>query len=175
MHMLVNRWSATNLTKIHQRSMHIFMVVVCAHWAEHAVQAAQIYLLDWPRQQALGLPGFFYPQLISSELLHYAYAAIMLLGIAGLLVGFGGVARKWWLIALALQFWHHVEHGLLLYQAGTGVYLFGASYPTSVLQFIVPRVELHLFYNIMVMIPMLCAMVAQGRHIKARETTTQVV
>ena len=36
--------------------------------------------------------------------------------------------------------------------------LFGAKVPTSILQLVFPRVELHLFYNVVVFIPMVIAM-----------------
>jgi hypothetical protein len=61
-------------------------------------------------------------------------------------------------VALVIQFWHHIEHLLLLIQANTGGYFFGRSVPTSVLQVFFPRVELHLFYNSVVFIPMVIGM-----------------
>lgn len=150
----------------HHVAVNIFVVVVFAHWVEHLVQAVQIYAFGWPRPRSLGMLGLFYPQLISSEWLHYAYAVVMLLGFAVLLAGFHGPARTWWLIALSIQFWHHIEHALLLYQAFSGHFLFGSTYPTSVLQLFFPRVELHLFYNAMVTIPMLLAIYCNGRCVK---------
>ena len=54
------------------------MVVVLAHWAEHLVQAWQIYVMGWPRPQANGVLGLWYPWLIKSEILHYSYALVML-------------------------------------------------------------------------------------------------
>ena len=56
------------------------------------------------------------------------------------------------------QFWHHIEHFVLLYQATTHHYWFHAKVPTSFLQIWIPRVELHLFYNTIVFIPMVVAM-----------------
>ena len=50
------------------------MVIVLAHWAEHLVQAYQIYVMGWPRPKANGLVGLCYPWLIKSETLHYGYA-----------------------------------------------------------------------------------------------------
>ena len=32
----------------HERAMQGFMVIVLAHWAEHLLQAFQIYALGWP-------------------------------------------------------------------------------------------------------------------------------
>jgi hypothetical protein len=58
---------------------------------------------------------------------------------------------------LAIQFWHHIEHLLLLIQAQTGTFFFGRTVPTSVAQVFFPRVELHLFYNSIVFIPMVVA------------------
>ena len=134
------------------------MVVVLAHLAEHLVQAYQVYVLGLPPHQALGLVGQWVPWLVHSEALHYGYALIMLVGIWTLLPGFVGRSRTWWLVALVIQFWHHIEHALLQGQAIAGRNLFGASAPTSILQLVIPRLELHLFYNTVVFIPMMVAM-----------------
>ena len=58
----------------HERGLQIFMVIVLGHWAEHLVQAYQIYVMNWPRPKALGLVGLWYPWLIQTEALHYGYA-----------------------------------------------------------------------------------------------------
>jgi hypothetical protein len=68
-------------TRWHERALQIFMVIVLGHWAEHLVQAYQIYVMGWPRPKALGLLGLWYPWLIQTEALHYGYALIMLIGI----------------------------------------------------------------------------------------------
>lgn len=62
------------------------------------------------------------------------------------------------MIAFWIQFWHHIEHLLLQAQAILHVNFFGQPVPTSILQLVVPRVELHLFYNAVVFIPMVVAM-----------------
>jgi hypothetical protein len=62
-----------------------------------------------------------------------------------------------------IQIWHHFEHLLLLVQAMTGAYLLGAKVPTSIAQLMFPRIELHLFYNTIVTIPMVVAMVKHLR------------
>lgn len=142
----------------HRLVLGVFMFIVLAHWAEHLVQAAQIWAFNQPRPQARGVLGQFYPWLVSSEILHYAYAIVMLVGLFALRDGFAGRARTWWTVALAIQFWHHIEHLLLLIQAQTHHFLFGAAVPTSILQHFYPRVELHLFYNTVVFIPMVVAM-----------------
>jgi hypothetical protein len=141
----------------HRAALNIFMVVVLAHWAEHVVQAIQIWGLGWARPQARGVLGMPFPWLISSEWLHYGYALVMLAGLWLLRGGFIGAARNWWLLAFGIQFWHHVEHLLLLVQAQTGHFLAGRAVPTSILQLVAPRVELHLFYNTVVFIPMVIA------------------
>jgi len=82
----------------------------------------------------------------------------MLIGIWLLKDGFVGREKKWWMISFALQFWHHVEHGLLQAQHSLGFTLFGMPVPTSILQLWIPRVELHLFYNTIVFIPMVIGM-----------------
>src|SRR6266576_2946133 len=125
----------------HKQALRVFMVVVVVHLAEHVAQAYQAF-----------------PWLVHSEVLHYGYALIMLVGIWTLLPGFVGRARLWWLAALVIQFWHHIEHGLLQGQVIAGRTLFGAPVPTSILQLWIPRLELHLFYNTVVFVPMMVAM-----------------
>jgi hypothetical protein len=142
----------------HERALQIFMAIVLAHWAEHLVQAYQIYVMGWPRPQANGVLGLWYPWLIKSETLHYGYALVMLVGIWVLRKGFSGRARTWWTVALVIQFWHHIEHFLLIWQATTHHNFWHKPVPFSVLQLVFPRVELHLFYNSVVFIPMVIGM-----------------
>lgn len=150
-------------TTHHRAALTIFLFVVLAHWGEHIAQAIQIYALGWPVPQSRGLLGLAFPWLIKSEWLHYGYALVMLTFLFLLRPGFVGRARTWWTVALAIQFWHHIEHLLLLLQAQTGTFFFGRSVPTSVLQLVFPRVELHLFYNSVVFAPMVVAMVLHLR------------
>lgn len=150
-------------TRHHKTALTLFGLIVVAHWAEHLVQAFQIYALGWPRPAAGGVLGLAFPWLVTSEWLHYAYAIVMLVGLVVLRHGFSGRARRWWDAAMWIQFWHHIEHLLLLLQALTGSYLLGAAVPTSVAQLIFPRVELHLFYNTIVTLPMIVAMVLHRR------------
>lgn len=144
----------------HKRSLQLFMFIVLAHWAEHLVQAVQIYVLGWPRPQAGGVLGLWFPFLVSSELLHYGYAIVMLVGLWILRKGFTGTSRKWWTVALVIQFWHHIEHALLQTQAILNHNLLGSPVPLSFLQMVFPknRVEIHLFYNAIVFIPMMIGM-----------------
>jgi len=142
----------------HERALQIFMAIVLAHWGEHLVQAYQIWVMGWPRPKANGILGFWYPWLIQSETLHYGYALVMLIGLWVLRKGFTGRARTWWTAALVIQFWHHIEHLLLIGQATLHHNLAGKPVPFSVLQFFFPRVELHLFYNSVVFVPMVIGM-----------------
>ena len=142
----------------HKRALQTFLIIVIAHWAEHLAQAYQVYVLKWPVHQARGVLGQVFPWLVHSELLHYSYALIMLVGIWTLLPGFVGRSRAWWLAALVIQFWHHIEHALLQGQVIAGRTLFGSPVPTSIVQLWFPRLELHLFYNTVVFIPMMVAM-----------------
>jgi hypothetical protein len=143
----------------HETALRVFTLIVLAHWAEHLLQAFQIYVLGWPPPQARGALGHFYPWLVRSEVLHYAYAIVMLAGLWILRPGFvGRHDRRWWTVALAIQFFHHVEHAILQAQAIVGQNLFGLPVPTSLVQLWVPRVELHLFYNTVVFVPMVIAM-----------------
>ncbi len=145
-------------TTWHEIALRSFMVVVLGHWAEHLAQAFQIYALGWPAPSARGVLGLWYPWLIKSEVLHYSYAVVMLFGIWLLWPGFTGASRPWWTASLGIQFWHHIEHGLLQFQALTGHNFFGSPVPTSIAQLWIPRVELHLIYNTLVFIPMVVAM-----------------
>lgn len=146
--------------RYHRAALGVFMAVVLAHLAEHVVQAIQIYALGWAPPQARGVLGTAFPWLVTSEVLHYAYAVAMLVGLIVLRGGFAGASRRLWDVALAIQVWHHLEHALLLVQATTARTLFGAEVPTSIAQLVVPRVELHLLYNTLVLIPMLAAIAA---------------
>ena len=144
----------------HRRALQLFMVVVLGHWAEHLAQAYQIYVMGWPRPQAGGVLGLFYPWLVGSEVLHYGYAVVMLIGIWTLRKGFTGLSRKWWTAALVIQFWHHVEHALLQGQVLFHHNILGSPIPLSFLQIAFPtsRVEIHLFYNAVVFVPMMIGM-----------------
>ena len=158
--------------RYHRLALNIFLVVVLAHWAEHLAQAWQIWVLGWPRPQARGVLGMPFPWLISSESLHYGYALVMLVALVLLRPGFAGRARAWWTVALVIQFWHHVEHLLLFIQAQTAHNFWGKLVPTSVLQLLYPRVELHLFYNSIVFLPMLVAVYLHLRPTPAERAGT---
>lgn len=150
-------------TSGHKLGLQIFLVIVLAHWAEHIAQAIQIWVLGWPVPKARGVLGEWFPWLVKSEALHYGYAFIMLVALIALRGGFTGTARTWWNVALVIQIWHHFEHLLLLIQAHSGWHLAGKPVPTSILQLAFPRVELHLFYNTVVFIPMVIAMILHRR------------
>lgn len=151
---LVARLNGVN----HRVALNVFMVIVLAHWAEHLAQAAQIWLLGWTRPEAKGVLGLAFPWLVTSEWLHYGYAIAMVIGLWILRHGFVGRARTWWNIALGIQIFHHFEHLLLLIQAVSASNFFGRQVPTSIAQLVLPRVELHLFYNAVVFLPMIVAM-----------------
>lgn len=142
----------------HKPAMIAYLAIVLAHWAEHLLQAFQVFALGWPRPQAGGGLGLVFPWLVQSEAMHYAYAIVMLIGLVVLRSAFDGPGRMWWDIALGIQFWHHFEHALLLGQVVVGQNIFGMPVPTSIVQLVMPRVELHLFYNAIVFVPMLVAM-----------------
>lgn len=142
----------------HHWALRLYLAVVLAHWVEHVLQAVQIFVLHWPRPESRGALGLLFPWLVSSESLHYFYAIFMLIGLLLLRPGFVGRGRLWWNISLGIQFWHHVEHALLLGQVLLGMNLLGHPVPTSTLQLFIPRAELHLFYNAAVFVPMLIAM-----------------
>ncbi|MFC5827007.1 hypothetical protein [Nonomuraea insulae] len=160
------RGSAFNLDlngRHHKAALGVFMFIVIAHWAEHVVQAIQVYAWGWPLADARGVLGLPFPWLVTSEWMHYGYALLMLVGLIMLRKGFAGSSRTWWNISLGIQVWHHMEHLLLLAQKLSGLYLAGRPVPTSVLQLVLPRMELHLFYNAVVFVPMVVAMVLHRR------------
>lgn len=147
----------------HNVMLKIFAGLMVAHWMEHLVQAYQVYALGYERHHAGGLLGQIYPWLMHSEWLHFAYAVFTLLGLLLLRNGFVIPARTWWNAALLIQTWHLFEHVLLFAQAQGGFLLWGAKEPTSVLQLFFPRIELHLFYNSLVTLPVVVAMVMHWR------------
>lgn len=163
-HTLENRgsfkqtWSHLINTSKHEWALRLYMVIVLAHWAEHLVQAFQIFALGWSRPESRGVLGHWFPWLVTSELMHYLYALFMLIGLWILRKGFTGRSRTWWMISFVIQFWHHIEHFLLQIQAITQTNFWNSPVPISILQLIYPRVELHLFYNTIVFIPMAIAM-----------------
>ncbi|MGN9837146.1 hypothetical protein ACTMTI_03370 [Nonomuraea sp. H19] len=157
------RWLSELNTRHHKAALTAYLVVVLAHWAEHLAQAVQIYVLGWPLREARGVLGVPFPWLVTSEWMHYGYALLMLAGLLMLRPGFSGRSRVWWNISLGIQVWHHLEHLLLLLQALTGNNLLGRPVPTSLIQLLVPRVELHLFYNAIVFAPMVVAMLLHRR------------
>ncbi|MEZ5979677.1 MAG: hypothetical protein R3F34_15870 [Planctomycetota bacterium] len=142
----------------HKPALQLFMVIVLAHWAEHLTQTIQIFVLGWPVPESRGVLGLWFPWLVSSETLHYGYAIVMLVLLWVLRKGFVGRSKTWWMIAFWIQFWHHIEHALLQYQAIVGTNFWDKPKPWSVLQLWIPRVELHLFYNTIVFIPMAIGM-----------------
>ena len=142
----------------HERALWGFMFIVLAHWGEHLAQAYQIWVMGWPIPKANGILGLWYPWLIKSEALHYWYALVMLIGLWILRKGFTGRSYTWWMIAFWIQFWHHIEHFLLIAQATLHHNLFGRPVPTSIAQLFIPRVQLHLLYNSIVFVPMVVAM-----------------
>jgi hypothetical protein len=150
LHRLNTRW--------HERALWIFMAIVVLHWVEHLVQAYQIWVLHHARPDSRGFLGQLFPWLVTSEALHFGFAVVMFAGLLLLRPGFKGQARTWWTAALLIQTWHLVEHTLLQIQSATGTFFFGGTVPTSVAQIWIPRVELHLFYNAVVFIPMVVAM-----------------
>jgi hypothetical protein len=171
----------------HKPALLIYTAIVLLHWSEHLVQAFQVYVLGWPLPKSLGLIGMAFPWLVKSETLHYFYALFMLATFWVLRKGFVGRSYYWWMAAFWIQFWHHIEHALLQYQVITGHNFYGAPAPISIIQMLgffegtpetgfnylmagppkhafsalmlaVRRVEVHLFYNSIVTIPMVVAM-----------------
>ena len=142
----------------HERALWVYLAIVILHWIEHLFQAAQIWIFEMPRPEALGALGYVFPWLVRSEVMHFGYALVMFIGLVLLLPGFRGASRGWWLASTIIQGWHLIEHTSLQIQAIVGTNLFGSPVPTSFLQPFIPRPELHLVYNLIVFIPMIVAM-----------------
>src|SRR2546423_13075533 len=87
----------------HTWALRAFMIIVLAHWAEHLVQAYQVYALAWPMHQARGVLGQSFPWLVHSEVVHYGFALIILAGNLIFLPRFVGRARTGWLGAAGVQ------------------------------------------------------------------------
>jgi hypothetical protein len=138
---------------MHSLLLTLYMIAVIFHFFEHVLQICQAFVLHWARADSGGLLGLWAPQLLASELLHFGYNLFQLVGLAVLLKGFAGRAQRWWAIALAIQTWHFIEHTVMLVQAQTSLYLFGASKPMSLLEVLLPRIELHFLYNALVFVP----------------------
>ena len=145
-------------TRWHKVALQGFLAIVLFHWLEHIGQAYQFFVLHWSRPMSMGLLGMYYPWLMKSEVLHYGFALVMLIGLWVLRKGFTGTSYRWWMAAFWIQFFHHFEHLILFYQAQTHQYWFGGTVPTSIGQIWIPRIELHLIYNALVFIPMVVAM-----------------
>jgi hypothetical protein len=131
----------------------LFLGVVMAHFAEHLAQIFQLYILSWSRQNCLGILGLWQPALMRSEWLHYLYALSMLIGLYYLRPQFNQI---WSQRTINLQHYHHLEHLILLTQA-----IFGFK-TTGIGGIWFPRIELHFFYNAVVMIAMLISL--DNRH-----------
>ena len=151
-------WLEKLNSSLHEKALWLYMVIVLGHWLEHITQAFQIWVMGWPRPSSLGALGLFLPGLVESEVMHFTYALLMLGGLLIFRPGFLGRSRLWWTISLGIQGWHFIEHSILQGQALLGKFLFAADIPMSVVQFWIPRVELHLIYNAAVFIPMVVAM-----------------
>lgn len=144
----------------HKQAIQVFMMIFLAHLADHLIQVYQVYVLKFPESRSHGLLVQLFPGPITSETtewFHHGFAFIMLTGLVVLARGFTGQARRWWNLALAIQIWHFFEHTLLTIQVVLQKNLFGSSVPMSILQLVIPRVELHVFYTGIVFIPMFLA------------------
>lgn len=137
----------------HRQALLVYLALVGLHFSEHLAQLVQVYAFGVSPRMAGGLLGAWFPGLASTELLHTAYNSLQLTGLILLWPGFRGRARRWWTLALVFQGWHFAEHALLQAQYVTGRFLFGAPMQTSLLETLIPRMELHLIYNAVVLVP----------------------
>lgn len=146
--------------------MNYFNLIVVMHLAEHIAQTIQLWVFHLPRPECLGLVGYFVPSLMRSEWLHYLYAYFMAVGLIFHAKYFRGLAGKYWRLAMGLSVYHTIEHSLLLSQALLGHNLWGSSVPISIGQLFIPRIELHLLYNLIIVVPMFLAFHIRVKNIK---------
>lgn len=139
----------------HRTAVFILLAIASAHLAEHLVQVGQVFLLDWARPDAGGLLGLVFRGAAENELLHLSYNTLQLTGLILLAPGFRVApdAGRWWIAALVAQCWHWLEHAFLIVQLATGVFFYGALKQMSVMERLVPRIELHFAYNLLVYVP----------------------
>jgi hypothetical protein len=152
LYLLNGRW--------HAPALMLFFTPILFHMSEHFVQIVQLYVLQLDRSAAQGIVGIWFPAAVQSEVLHFGFAVFTLTGLVLLRPAFDERARFWWSVALAIEFWHQFEHVTLLFQRVTGAFFFGEAVPTSIVQVLVPRAELHLTYNSLVFVPMVIAVFA---------------
>ncbi len=117
-----------------------FNLFLWIHFSEHIAQVSQLYLLHLPRVDCLGILGLWFPYLIKTEILHFAFALFTLIG----LIYFNHYRK--FKTAINLSWFHLFEHQLLLTQA-----LFGFK-RTGIGGLFFPRIELHFFYNLIIML-----------------------
>lgn len=143
--------------------MKLFGGLMIAHWLEHLFQAYQVYVQHLDRACALGMLGMKYPWLVRTESLHFGFAILTVFGFwyAGQDYFENWTATEAWAAGFFVSIWHLCEHTVLFAQAATHHNLFGRSVPFSVLQFVFPRIELHLFYNSVVTILMVAALLIE--------------
>lgn len=153
----------------HLPSLLIYLLIVGGHFAEHALQIVQVFVLGWDRPDAGGLLGLLFPTAAANETLHFTYNTLQITGLILLAPGFrqAPLALRWWLAALVLQSWHWLEHAFLIWQHATGIYFYGAIKQMSILERFVPRVELHFAYNLLAFVP---TMVAFALYLRARSS-----
>ena len=120
--------------------MKLFYTVLKLHFLEHLAQMIQVYILNMPRTESLGLIGLWFPYLIRSEWLHFGFAIYTLNGI------YRYTNNK---TAFYLQLFHTVEHIILINQ-----YFLGYA-ATGIGGIWFPRIELHFFYNLIVLLPLI--------------------
>lgn len=131
---------------------YLFLLIVSIHFIEHISQIYQLYNLHWARADCLGLLGLLNPALIKSEWLHYGFALYMLVGLYYLKIN--SKKQYWWNVAFNLQMFHYIEHLILISQSLNGIPMPDR---ISIGSFLMPRIELHFMYNLIVMIPIMIA------------------
>lgn len=145
------RWSAVFRGSRTLQWLVPFLVVAGGHFGEHIVQVWQHLVLGWPAREAGGVLGLWFPGLAAAEVLHSTWNTLQLTGLILLwpLLRGRGAASRWWGVALLAQTWHWLEHVLLQVQVLTGQFLFAAPKQQSLLELLLPRIELHFLYNLL--------------------------
>ncbi len=141
------------------------------HVIEHIIQLGQVFVLDVPDDEALGLLGYVLQFNGTEEWLHLGYNTLYLLSLYALILPLWHITpevitkRAFWIFITAsvwIESWHMVEHGVIISNVianggcpcpGIGDVALGLS-----------DTILHFFYNALAYAGVVCAYILIVRH-----------
>jgi len=152
----------------------IFGVVVLlqiGHMGEHTVQVTQLLLYRGALAQAHGVFGQ-----LDFETIHFVWDSAIWVVLCFVLTRFGR-GNRWLWVAFVAASLHEVEHLYLFWTYRTDPWFYmhgglaGIMGNGGVIGSPLARPYLHFAYNLIVVVPMLCAFLDQTRHVYTRRTT----